>query len=268
MTQLLLFNVFNGLIVGRVLRAHGAGPVADPEPERRHQLRARRLPRAGRLPRLHAHAARGLLGRAGDRALPHGRHRARRRAVPHPAALRARSALQPAAHLRPRLRLRGRARATSGARRALPFPIPASLTTPLSPRVLLPHRLPALHGGAWWRWRWPASSCILNRTRLGMRIRAGTLDLETVSVLGVNVRDPAQPELRPGHLPRRARRRARRRACSGLQPTIGTSLIMPSFVAIIVGGLGSLPGHAAGRPADRRRPPGITTVFFPRPPRR
>ena len=29
---------------------------------------------------------------------------------------------------------------------------------------------------------------VLNRTRLGMRIRAGTLDLETVSVLGVNVR--------------------------------------------------------------------------------
>jgi branched-chain amino acid transport system permease protein len=29
---------------------------------------------------------------------------------------------------------------------------------------------------------------ILNRTRLGMRIRAGTLDLETVSVLGVNER--------------------------------------------------------------------------------
>jgi hypothetical protein len=29
---------------------------------------------------------------------------------------------------------------------------------------------------------------ILNYTRLGMRIRAGTLDLETVSVLGVNVR--------------------------------------------------------------------------------
>ena len=29
---------------------------------------------------------------------------------------------------------------------------------------------------------------MLNRTRLGMRIRAGTRDLETVSVLGVNVR--------------------------------------------------------------------------------
>ena len=31
-------------------------------------------------------------------------------------------------------------------------------------------------------------SLILNHTRLGIRIRAGTLDLDTVSVLGVNVR--------------------------------------------------------------------------------
>ena len=47
-------------------------------------------------------------------------------------------------------------------------------------------------------------------------------------------------------------------ACSppgmlGLQPTIGSTLIMPSFVAIIIGGLGSLPGTLVGRPADRRR---------------
>ncbi len=39
----------------------------------------------------------------------------------------------------------------------------------------------------------------------------------------------------------------------GLQPTIGDSLIMPSFIAIIVGGLGSLPGTLAGGLADRRR---------------
>ena len=39
----------------------------------------------------------------------------------------------------------------------------------------------------------------------------------------------------------------------GLQPTIGDNLIMPSFIAIIVGGLGSLPGTLAGRLADRRR---------------
>ena len=32
----------------------------------------------------------------------------------------------------------------------------------------------------------------------------------------------------------------------GLQPTIGSTLIMPSFVAIIIGGLGSLPGTLLG----------------------
>ncbi len=52
---------------------------------------------------------------------------------------------------------------------------------------------------------------ILNHTRVGMRIRAGTLDLETVSVLGVNVRNPPQPEFRAGHLYGRARRCSRGR---------------------------------------------------------
>ena len=53
---------------------------------------------------------------------------------------------------------------------------------------------------------------ILSYTRLGIRIRAGTLDLETVSVLGVNVRIAAQSQFRARHLSRRSRRRARRRA--------------------------------------------------------
>ena len=56
---------------------------------------------------------------------------------------------------------------------------------------------------------------ILGCTRLGIRIRAGTLDLETVSVLGVNVRRAAQHEFRPGHLSRRACRRVWRSASSG-----------------------------------------------------
>src|SRR5262249_52776641 len=48
----------------------------------------------------------------------------------------------------------------------------------------------------------------------------------------------------------------------GLQPTIGTSLIMPSFVAIIVGGLASLPGTLLGGLLIGVAS-GITTVFFP-----
>src|SRR5882724_11422500 len=48
----------------------------------------------------------------------------------------------------------------------------------------------------------------------------------------------------------------------GLQPTIGSSLIMPSFVAIIVGGLGSLPGTLLGGLLIGVAS-GMTTVFLP-----
>src|SRR5690606_32808247 len=77
---------------------------------------------------------------------------------------------------------------------------------------------------------------VLKKTRVGMRIRAGTLDLEMVSALGVDVRilrnlifglgiffAGLAGVLAGGML--------------GLTPTIGEGLIMPSFVAVIVGGL-------------------------------
>jgi len=102
---------------------------------------------------------------------------------------------------------------------------------------------------------------MLNRTRLGIRIRAGTLDLETVSVLGVNVRLLRNINFGLGiYLAGLAGVLAVGQL--GLQPTIGSSLIMPSFVAIIVGGLGSLPGTLLGGLLIGVAS-GITTVFFP-----
>src|SRR5579862_3534543 len=102
---------------------------------------------------------------------------------------------------------------------------------------------------------------ILNRTRLGMRIRAGTLDLDTVSVLGVNVRILRNLNFGLGiYLAGLAGVLAA--GMLGLSPTIGTSLIMPSFVAIIVGGLGSLPGTLLGGVLIGVAS-GVTTVFFP-----
>ena len=93
---------------------------------------------------------------------------------------------------------------------------------------------------------------ILNYTRLGIRIRAGTLDLETVSVLGVNVRVLRNLNFGLGiYLAGLAGVLAV--GMLGLQPTVGDNLIMPSFIAIIVGGLGSLPGTLAGGISDRRR---------------
>jgi branched-chain amino acid transport system permease protein len=102
---------------------------------------------------------------------------------------------------------------------------------------------------------------ILTYTRLGIRIRAGTLDLETVSVLGVNVRILRNLNFGLGiYLAGLAGVLAVGQL--GLQPTIGSSLIMPSFVAIIVGGLGSLPGTLLGGILIGVAS-GVTTVFFP-----
>jgi branched-chain amino acid transport system permease protein len=102
---------------------------------------------------------------------------------------------------------------------------------------------------------------ILGSTRLGIRIRAGTLDLETVSVLGVNVRILRNLNFGLGvYLAGLAGVLAVGQL--GLQPTIGSSLIMPSFVAIIVGGLGSLPGTLLGGLLIGVAS-GVTTVYFP-----
>jgi branched-chain amino acid transport system permease protein len=143
---------------------------------------------------------------------------------------------------------------------SLPYPIPGWLTTPLSTeyffltgyRLFMVVLVAAVVGALFF---------ILNRTRLGMRIRAGTLDLETVSVLGVNVRILRNLNFGLGiYLAGLAGVLAA--GMLGLQPTIGTSLIMPSFVAIIVGGLGSLPGTLLGGLLIGIAS-GLTTVFFP-----
>lgn len=127
---------------------------------------------------------------------------------------------------------------------SVPFQVPAILTTPLSTDFffLTGYRLfmvvlVAIAVGALF--------IILRKTRLGMRIRAGTHDLETVSALGVNVRVLRNLNFGLGiYLAGLAGVLAAGQL--GLQPTIGTSLIMPSFVAIIVGGLGSLTGTLLG----------------------
>jgi branched-chain amino acid transport system permease protein len=85
----------------------------------------------------------------------------------------------------------------------------------------------------------------LRYTRVGVRIRAGTLDLETVSALGVNVSllrsfnfglgcllAGVAGVLAAGQI--------------GLNPNMGDDLLMPSFIAIFVGGVGSLTGTLVG----------------------
>jgi branched-chain amino acid transport system permease protein len=143
---------------------------------------------------------------------------------------------------------------------SVPFPIPEALTTPLSTefffltgyRLFMVGLVAVAVGGLFY---------ILNRTRLGMRIRGGTMDLETVSTLGVNTQILRNLNFGLGiYLAGLAGVLAA--GMLGLEPTIGTSLIMPSFVAIIVGGLGSLPGTLLGGLLIGVAS-GITTVFFP-----
>lgn len=143
---------------------------------------------------------------------------------------------------------------------SLPYQVPSWLMQPLSNsyffltgyRLFMIALVAIAVGGLFW---------IMNRTRLGLRIRAGTLDLETVSVLGVNVRVLRNLNFGIGiYLAGLAGVLAAGQL--GLQPTIGASLIMPSFVAIIIGGLGSLTGTLLGGLLIGVAS-GVTAVFLP-----
>ncbi|MBE3597488.1 MAG: branched-chain amino acid ABC transporter permease [Limnochordaceae bacterium] len=85
----------------------------------------------------------------------------------------------------------------------------------------------------------------LGRTRIGLTIRAAVQDSETLSALGTNVwrlytlsfaigvfMAGLAGVLAAGQL--------------GLSPTMGSGLLMPSFVALIIGGVGSLGGSFLG----------------------
>jgi branched-chain amino acid transport system permease protein len=143
---------------------------------------------------------------------------------------------------------------------SLPFQVPAWLTTSLSSqfffvtgyRVFMVVIVMAAVAGLF---------AVLNFTRLGMRIRAGTRDLDTVSTLGVNVRVLRSVNFGIGiYMAGLAGVLAA--GLLGLSPTIGASLIMPSFVAIIVGGLGSLLGTLLGGLLIGVAS-GLTAVYFP-----
>ena len=143
---------------------------------------------------------------------------------------------------------------------SLPFQVPAWLQTSLSSqfffltgyRVFMVVIVVAAVGGLF---------AVLNFTRLGMRIRAGTRDLDTVSTLGVNVRWLRSLNFGIGiYMAGLAGVLAA--GLLGLSPTLGASLIMPSFVAIIVGGLGSLLGTLLGGLLIGVAS-GLTAVYFP-----
>jgi branched-chain amino acid transport system permease protein len=83
------------------------------------------------------------------------------------------------------------------------------------------------------------------RTRVGIHMRAAVLDSETLSALGTNVSRLYTLSFGIGTL---VAGLAGVLAAGqlGLTPTMGNNLIMPSFVAIIIGGVGSLLGSFVG----------------------
>jgi branched-chain amino acid transport system permease protein len=101
----------------------------------------------------------------------------------------------------------------------------------------------------------------LRYSRMGMRIRAGTLDLETVAALGINVRLLRSLNFAVGiFLAGLAGVLAGGQI--GLNPNMGDDLLMPSFIAIIVGGVGSLTGTLLGGLLIGVAA-ALTTVFYP-----
>jgi branched-chain amino acid transport system permease protein len=85
----------------------------------------------------------------------------------------------------------------------------------------------------------------LRFTRVGVRIRAGVLDLETVAALGVNVGFLRSFNFGLGCL-LAGLSGVLAGGQIGLNPNMGDDLLMPSFIAIIVGGVGSLTGTLIG----------------------
>jgi branched-chain amino acid transport system permease protein len=101
----------------------------------------------------------------------------------------------------------------------------------------------------------------LRYSRIGLRIRAGTFDLETVATLGVNVRNLRTFNFAVGCL-LAGLSGVLAAGQIGLNPNMGDDLLMPSFIAIIVGGVGSLIGTLFGGLLIGMAA-ALTTVFYP-----
>jgi branched-chain amino acid transport system permease protein len=142
----------------------------------------------------------------------------------------------------------------------LPMTIPDSLSTPLSAdlffitwyRIFMVAIVIAAVIGLF---------AFLRYTRVGIRIRAGTLDLDTVAALGVNVGMLRSFNFAVGSL-LAGLAGVLAAGQIGLNPNMGDDLLMPSFIAIIVGGVGSLTGTLLGGLLIGVAA-ALTTVFWP-----
>ncbi len=90
-----------------------------------------------------------------------------------------------------------------------------------------------------------AVTLLLQRTRLGMIIRAGVQDSQMVEALGINVRRVFTMVFALG-VALAALGGVIAGPSMGLSPAMGESLLLLSLIAMAIGGLNSFPGAAAG----------------------
>ena len=102
---------------------------------------------------------------------------------------------------------------------------------------------------------------VLRYTLFGIRIRAGTRDLESVAVLGVSIYKLRALNFAVGCF-FAGLAGVLASGVLGLTPPMGDSLLMPSFVAVIVGGVGSLTGAVLGGLLIGVAA-GITATYYP-----
>jgi branched-chain amino acid transport system permease protein len=142
----------------------------------------------------------------------------------------------------------------------LPFQIPSELASPVSTTYFFITGYRLVVAGAI-ALATVALFAFLRLTSFGIRIRAGILDLETVSVLGVNVYLLRTVNFAIGTL---LAGFAGVLAAGVLQlaPTMGDDVIMATFVAVVVGGIGSLLGSVLGGLLIGVAA-GVTTAYYP-----
>jgi len=102
---------------------------------------------------------------------------------------------------------------------------------------------------------------LLNKTAFGMIVRAGTRDPEMVRAMGISLR-PALAAVFALGVALAGLAGVMSAPLAGIQPAMGTDILVASFVVVVIGGLGSFWGVVyAGLLVGVVR--GITVVFYP-----
>jgi branched-chain amino acid transport system permease protein len=87
--------------------------------------------------------------------------------------------------------------------------------------------------------------CFLYRTRTGLRLRGAVQNAEMMAALGINTQILYMTNFGIGIL-LAAVAGILAAGLLGLSPTMGNALLMPAFITVVIGGMGSLAGSLVG----------------------